>query len=271
MIKPLILCADDYAYNEAVSSGILTLLQQGRLNATSCMTDRPRWRKDADRLTDIPSHCQLGLHINLTEGALDYDLKQLLIQSYLGRVDKTKIRTHIEKQWDAFEQQLQRSPDFIDGHQHVHQFPHIRDIVLDLYQQRAKKNCWVRLSANPLRHCIKSPFAAKQFILYSTGYLALRHRLLQNKIPHNPAFSGVYDFNEKSNYRLLFQRFLQQLSQGGLIMCHPALAQQGSEDVIANARFNEFQYLHGNDFLNDLKNYGLQLATSGCTSGGLPD
>ena len=51
-MKHLILNADDFAFNAAVSRGIVTLAQQGRLTATSAMTLSPRWAKDAPALAE---------------------------------------------------------------------------------------------------------------------------------------------------------------------------------------------------------------------------
>ena len=52
-MKHLILNADDFAFNAAVSRGIVTLAQQGRLTATSAMTLSPRWAKDAPALAEL--------------------------------------------------------------------------------------------------------------------------------------------------------------------------------------------------------------------------
>jgi len=52
-MKHLILNADDFAFNAAVSRGIVTLAQKGRLTATSAMTLSPRWATDAPALAEF--------------------------------------------------------------------------------------------------------------------------------------------------------------------------------------------------------------------------
>ena len=42
-MNKVILCADDYAQNDAISDGILQLLDKGVINATSCLTTAANW------------------------------------------------------------------------------------------------------------------------------------------------------------------------------------------------------------------------------------
>ncbi|MGB6115303.1 MAG: ChbG/HpnK family deacetylase, partial [Comamonas sp.] len=45
-LKPLVLCADDYAQEAGVSHAIVQLARQGQLSATSAMVLSPRWPQD---------------------------------------------------------------------------------------------------------------------------------------------------------------------------------------------------------------------------------
>lgn len=50
-------------------------------------------------------------------------------------------------QLERFIQLMGRWPDFIDGHQHVHQFPLIRKAMMAVYEQRLQSPAvWVRSS-----------------------------------------------------------------------------------------------------------------------------
>ena len=52
-MKPLVLCADDFAVHGEASRGIAELAQQGRLSATSAMVLSKRWTQDAALLQDL--------------------------------------------------------------------------------------------------------------------------------------------------------------------------------------------------------------------------
>ena len=65
-MKSVILCADDYALNESVSRGIVTLVEAGRLSATSVMTLSPRWAADAAELAPWRGRIDVGLHLDWT-------------------------------------------------------------------------------------------------------------------------------------------------------------------------------------------------------------
>ena len=68
---PIALCADDYAQNQAIDDGILSLLAEQRLSAVSCFSTAPRWRQQsAPALREVAAAgaADVGLHFNLTEG-----------------------------------------------------------------------------------------------------------------------------------------------------------------------------------------------------------
>lgn len=260
-MKPILLCADDYAYNEAVSEGILSLLKQERLNATSCMTTRPSWPTAAKALRTLPAHIQIGLHINLTEEHPAIPLKQLMKDSFFKKVDASSLWERIQRQFHAFSEHMGRLPDFIDGHQHVHQLPIVRQLILRTYQTRiVNTDCFVRLPGNPFIESWRLPFIMKQWAIQGVGYTALKRLLKKNNIPYNHSFAGVYDFQQAKDYPHYFQRFLSYIKPHGLIMCHPGLPQSKTEDPIANARSLEYAYFSSKAFLEDCAKYTIHLS-----------
>ena len=68
MRKQLILCADDFAQNEDISEGILSLMRTKRINATSCVVNSPCWPEQSEALHAFKSSHFIGLHLNLTMG-----------------------------------------------------------------------------------------------------------------------------------------------------------------------------------------------------------
>jgi chitin disaccharide deacetylase len=270
MSKRIVLCADDYGQAPAISQGIRSLIQNGRLSATSCLVNSPFWLEHAKWLHPFKSRIDIGLHFNLTEGkALSrqfidtygenlFPLSILMRKAFMRTVDSAVLEAELQAQLDTFISATDFSPTFIDGHQHAHQLPVVRDALINVYEKRLRKQkTYVRLVDVIIK---ASDFDMKKIIIYLTGTNALKRLLKQHHIPHNPSFSGCYSFSKAHRYGSLFPRFLQESSDGGLIMCHPAFATSENEDPIAAARFKEYQYLFSNQFLIDCHEQGVKLA-----------
>ena len=141
--RVLALCADDFGLAPAISSGIARLAREQRLTEVSCITNSPHWTDDSALLRDLPASVNIGLHLNLTEGrplspqlARHWPqlpgLPRLIAQAHLRGLPKSALRSELHAQIAAFIDTVGAVPTFIDGHQHVHHLPGVRDIVLDL-------------------------------------------------------------------------------------------------------------------------------------------
>lgn len=262
MMKNITLCADDYGQNTAISQAIIALLKEKRLSAVSCMTTAPEWPMHAAELAIFKDQADIGIHFNLTEGkplSAAYlarygnsfpSLSALLRKCYLRQLDQTVIHAELSAQLDQFRANMGRLPDFIDGHQHVHQFPIIRDAVLALYAERlSEQPCYVR-SVYDAKAWLRVGEDAyiKRLIIQLCGAREFKKQLVQRNIPHNSSFSGIYDFSHASAYAELFPLFLQQSKSGGLIMCHPGLPQSKELDEIRNSRSYEYHYFQSEQF-----------------------
>lgn len=244
MKKRIILCADDYGQNKAISQAILELLAKKSLSAVSCLVSTKDWRIQADLLKPYINHVDIGLHFNLTFEKPN-SLSHLLLRAYTGALSKKFISNELNAQLDQFIEVMERTPDFIDGHQHVHTFPIIRDVLIDVYKKRGLQ-CYVRsTSAN------RKFFSLKKWFIQSQLANAFKKCLIANNIPHNSTFSGIYDFSI-SNYRELFLHFLTEIEDRGIIMCHPGFENQSSDiDEIKDARFQEWIYFRSEHFQKD--------------------
>lgn len=257
-MKCIILCADDYGQNPAISQAIVHLIQKKRLSATSCMTNSPFWLADSVKLKPFWGQIDIGLHFNLTEGksltsASQFEsLKTCLLKSSLRMLSARRIEQELHAQIDQFTAAIGFLPDFIDGHQHIHQLPVIRDVLIKVYQSRFKasgayirsvydKEAWVRF---------RDQAYFKQLIIQLSGAKALKVLLNANKIPHNSSFSGVYPFVSSEKFAQLFDLFLNRVDNNGLIMCHPgAFTQKEYPDVIDASRPDEYQFLLSDTYL----------------------
>ncbi len=262
MVKNIVLCADDYGLNQSVNQGILQLIADQRLSATSCMVTFPDWIEVAKPLKVYVNQVDIGLHFNLTEGeALTgfpsltgtndqfFNINQLILRCFAKKINKQDVVNELNAQLDQFEAALQTLPNYIDGHQHIHHLPVIRDALLEVYHHRLRSHrVYIRSVKLPWMQIIKTA-NVKASIIQLTGASKLTQLLSQENIPHNQSFAGFYDFNPQANYRQLFIDFLTLIDDGGLIMCHPGLLNK--DEVIGVARENEFNYFASNQFLQD--------------------
>jgi predicted glycoside hydrolase/deacetylase ChbG (UPF0249 family) len=157
--RRIILCADDYGLSPGVNKAILELISRGRINATSVMTVAPAFDRASTTALQDAAHgrnCRIGLHLTLTapfrpltmhfrplRSDTFLPLSQLLKASLLRRLDREMLRAEISAQLTAFEQMFGRLPDYVDGHQHAHAFPQIRDAFVDVIATAAPQ-AWIR-------------------------------------------------------------------------------------------------------------------------------
>lgn len=259
--KKIILCADDFGLNTKVSQAILKLVAMERLSAVSCMTNMPFFKIHAKELSTFYPHVQMGLHFNLTEGHFlskpdkaCFSLNELLLKSHFRCISSAFIEREFKAQLAAYVDAMGRLPDFIDGHQHVHQFPKIRAVILRVYEAQLRaNNLYIRATA-PALYLPKYQFKSR--ILALTGGRALACALNQRNIPHNAYFSGVYDFSQELPYRTLFCQWLTMIQDNTLIMCHPGEGVDAT-DPIAVARQIEMDYISSSLFLEDCEKYSV--------------
>lgn len=274
-MTPIAVCADDYAQNAAISAGILELLDKKALSAASCFSTAPSWREQAApalrERVDGHGQADVGLHFNLTEGfggPAAHALNGLILRSLVGELQREAmqavITTTLQRQLDAFEQGLGRAPDFIDGHQHVHQLRGVREVLLQVLAQRypqgsspgsGGKKLWVR---NTVR--ASQGWRGKAQVLELLGGEALATALSRRGLSSNHGFAGVYGF-DRPDYGVCFAQWLQAAKPGMLIMCHPARATQasGGHDPIAAQRLVEYRYFSSPAYPEALRAAGVQV------------
>jgi len=257
--KLLAVCSDDFGLSQAVSAAIVHLAQERRINAISCMTNAPYWKQSAPELKHLPTSVDIGLHLNLTEGRpLSPELAgiwpnlpslpTLMARAHMGLIPVAAVSCEIRAQWAAFMQDCGVQPMYVDGHQHVHQFPGIRQALLTAFDQLK-----VRPAVRNTAQLIGPGFAFKRWVIRHSGARQLQVALQQRHLPHNTALLGAYDL-KSTNYRALMQAWLAALpSPGGLLFCHPGFIDASdADDPIGPARQREFAYLASEDFTQDL-------------------
>jgi len=270
------LCADDYGIAPGVGTAIRDLIVRGRLNATSVMVAAPAFdRSEAISLGILNAggkRVAIGLHVTLTapfrpvskgflplrEGAFP-SLDATLRAAFLRRLRPDRLAIEIASQVKAFASAFGHAPDFIDGHQHVHLFPQVRDAVLQVLRDAAP-NAW-------LRQCGRATLPHKRLrdrkgLLLDFLSRSLRRRADELGIRTNPAFAGTYDFNANADFAKLFPKFLDRLPDDSVVMCHPGFvdAELRRVDALTDVREKEHAYLAGDEFARVLAERGVTLA-----------
>jgi chitin disaccharide deacetylase len=256
------LCADDYGLSPGVSAAIRDLIVRRRINATSVMVLAPSFSPAEAAALDAAaaSHAAIGLHVTLTAPfhplsagfAPVRDDAFLPLASMAGRalahwLRPEDLEVEIARQFSAFHAAFGRAPAFVDGHQHIHVFPQIRETLLSLVKEVAPQ-AW-------LRQCGRSAAAGKSFA-DPKGFVldALSARLTRLAaragVPTNPAFAGTYSFAPDADFAALFPGFLDGLPDGGVVMCHPGKVDDELRrlDPLTDLRAREYDYFLGDDF-----------------------
>ncbi len=252
----IVLCADDFGLSPAVSSAIVELLEAGRISATSCMVVYPEFPERARLLRGHLDGADVGLHLTLTA---ERPFAAVFRDAYLRPVDLSTAERAVNEQVDAFAQAFGRMPAYIDGHQHLHLLPVVREAVA----RTAKRiGAYVRLTSEPIDlEMLRRP-AAFQSACLAVLSRPLKRRTRELGVTTNRGFRGVRTFREREPFRTLFRRIIAGASDGWLVMCHPGRTDAilATRDGVHEQREEEFRYLSGPHFPGDLASAGLALA-----------
>jgi chitin disaccharide deacetylase len=270
------LCADDYGISAAVNAAIRDLISRGRINATSVMVAAPSFhRSEAISLSMLNSAGQrvaIGLHVTLTapfhplsksykplrDGAF-LPLGKTLAYGLAHQLKPAALREEVASQLRMFIHTFGRAPDFVDGHQHVHLFPQIRDAVLGAVKELAP-DAWVRQCGRlgPLGKRLGN----SKGLLLDVLSKSFRERAAARGVRTNPAFAGVYNFHDRANFAALFPQFLVELPAGSVVMCHPGFvdAELRRLDSLTTLREREYAFFIDDAFPGLLATHGVALA-----------
>lgn len=261
---PVILCADDYGLSPGVGAAIRDLIERGRLTATSCMTVCRFWPGEAPKLKPLAEMADVGLHLTLTDqtplGAMPKlapkgtlpPLGLLMRKAYAGTLDAHEVGAEVDRQVAAFTAAFGAPPAYIDGHQHVHQLPAVREAVLAALARLP--GAYVRLCGEPRRAIVKRGVAVAKTLLIAELGRGLAAQVRAAGIPANTSFRGVYDFSGTAPFGDLMGRFLDaptgQTRGRTLVMVHPGIPDDAlrAADPLVDQRAVEYDYLKGDGF-----------------------
>jgi len=255
--QKIVFCADDYGISPAVSGAIRELLAAGRLSSTSCMVVFPEFAQDGPLLRPYLGKADIGLHFTLTT---DRPLFSVLFAGWLRRLNPKDIRAELTRQVNTFMSVVGAPPAYIDGHQHVHLLPIVREAVIEGAQ---RIGAYVRLTREPIDQAMLRRPARVDSVYLSWAAHPLERLAKMHGVPTNCGFRGVRSFKEKAPFRDLFRSMISDAANGSIVMCHPGHVDEAlrSRDPIRHQREEEFAYLVSDSFLHDMEQAGLRIAT----------
>ena len=249
-MTPFVLCADDYGLNPEVNDAILDLASKRRLTATSVMSLSPDWPAWAAPLKKVESVIDIGLHLDFTsafaiDDGIGRNLPVWMLRSSARLLQRNFLERVIERQFDLFEEHFGAAPDHVDGHQHVHQFPIIRDALMRVLSRRyaTGPRPWLRISR------ANGPAADfKAHVITAMGAKALERLAVAYGFAHSSHLSGIYDFKGSAiQYRAQLRQWMKDLPRGSVLMCHPA-KRINAKSPTPMASVWEYEVLSSEDF-----------------------
>jgi predicted glycoside hydrolase/deacetylase ChbG (UPF0249 family) len=227
------------------------------------MTNRPSWVEAASPLKDFVGRADLGVHLNITCGASLGVMSRLapsgelptlgrvLRGAVLGGLPLAEIADEFRRQIDAFARNIGREPDFLDGHQHVHAFPRIRETMFaTIGALGLARRLYVRDPADRIGAIADRRLGMGKAILIANLARGFASELENRGIARNVGFSGIVPFDPRRDYGADFERFLRNTGERQLVMCHPGFVDSElvAADAVAATRPREHAFLSGEGF-----------------------
>lgn len=281
--RVIAICADDYGISYAVSVGILEALDAGRLTAVSALVNGPRWPAMGRELLRHCQNADVGLHFNLTLGRpLGYmptfaptgtfpPIAKVGSMAMRGKLPMEEIRAEIDRQLDRFEAVMERRPDFVDGHQHVHGLPGIREALLDvMLARRLAGRAWLRDSADSLHRIALRGAHARKALAVRAVSSGFQRAANWRGFATNDGFAGFSDFDPGKDYAKSFETYLRAPGKAHLVMCHPGHVDEElkAQDPVTITREQELAFLLSPRLPEMLEKRGLKLGRLGSVING---
>lgn len=262
--RTIAVCADDFGMHSDVDGAILDLVQAGRVTTVSCLVGGANWRRSGPKLAQLDrDRLETGLHFDLTLAPLAGDrpcagqsLWSLIARAQLRLLSRRTLEDQVARQLDAFEKVTHRAPDHVDGHQHVHQLPIVRDALLAVLDRRYPGALpWLR-STRP-----GAGASGKARLIDGLGGAGLRRAAALSRRATSGRLLGVHGFDcDAGGYLAKVAGWLHQCRDGDVLMCHPGWTPGAADDPLRVMRGIEWLVLGGEGMAQCLEREHVGLA-----------
>lgn len=270
----VLLVADDFAMTGGISAGIESLARNGRLSAASAIVTLPRWRRDAAALRGLRDRIATGLHVNLTLGAPLAPMPLLAPRGALPPIGtltrhallpgrsrgalRAEIEAEIARQIAAFEAAMGHPPDMVDGHQHAHALPLVREALLGALARRFPqpgKRPLVRVPTDTARAIARRGSARVKAAAIAGLTAGFGSAVSAAGFPANGSFAGISDFGIfAGDVSRDLEAALVRRARLHLVMCHPGVPTRELDglDRLTGRRAAELAVLGADNVLTPL-------------------
>ena len=275
-MKQLIVNADDFGLTSEVNLGIIRGFKKGIVTSASLIAVGEGFLNAVQLIKNNPS-MDIGAHLTLTEESSMLSKQEIptLVDNF-GKFRKNTYRffydymrkriskSEVKKEFEAQIEKIYNSGikiSHIDSHQHVHLFPDILDIIIELAEKYSIK--YIRypnekIDFSNIFIIRKFPRLIQQFVLNSFCFFA-RSRLEQYSVDN---FYGFLDGGELEKDRIL--KILSKQRNGiSEIMCHPGSYLNGkTSEKYSHWNYNwheELNCLLDKDVINLIKQKRIKL------------
>ena len=241
------LIADDYGLGELHNRAICELLSIGAIDGSSVMVE-PCSAEAAQQLLAAKSEKQkIGLHFNLTYPTSSFlhppSRNSLMLFLPFG-IGHAYVKLRLEQQWQRFVELFGFAPDYIDGHEHVHQFIGVQGVVADFAKSKSV----------PVRSTVLLPPVKgfKNRVIDLLGR-TFKRKAQSRDVTTNDWFLGVLQLNRplkaekelRSQLAHAYQFAKDNPSQSLTMMVHPGSAEDATqvEGHAAEMRSVEYRVL----------------------------
>jgi len=230
-VRRLVVTADDFGFSEGINRGIVEAAEAGIVRSASIMVNMPAFEDAARRARCLGDGFGVGLHLTLTVGAPFTHAPSLVCARtgafvgpgcLLGRALSGRIRPFdVAVECAA---QIRRAREaglrltHLDGHHHVHAFPGIREVVLEV--ARAEGIAFVR---RPVERLGEAPGRWRR--VPTRALLAVIARSLAVGRPRSADHFGGVSLTRSRGFHAALLRFVDRLRPGTTeLMVHPGYA-----------------------------------------------
>ncbi|MBE2251102.1 MAG: ChbG/HpnK family deacetylase [Myxococcus sp.] len=147
--RRVILNADDFGYDPAVSRGIVKAMREGVVSSTTMMVNTPH-SEDAAALADGLS---VGLHLNLARWPSLSRPGHAFVERDAGTLEAAFVVAEVHAQLERLEALLGRAATHVDVHKHLHRHPAVLEGLATVAKARGLS---VRSIDDAMRQTLKA-------------------------------------------------------------------------------------------------------------------
>ena len=272
--KTLIVNADDFGLTHSINQGIIKCFNDGIVTSASILPNGRAF----EEAVNLAKECNLnvGIHLTLMDGEplsrselvrsliaknnyfpgnyVDFSLRYFSKRILLNDIE-TEFRAQIEKFMDAG-----LEPRHVNGHNHVHIFPGIIDIVINLMKEYGIK--FIRVPCTPVFSSFKrlSLNSIAKFFLVSFARAAMR-KISNRNLYTTDFFEGLFISGAltKKNLHEVLEGINAGLTE---LMCHPGYV---DNELLALYSWNynwenELNALCDDEIKKKIESLGIKLA-----------